>query len=373
MDQGRVKINDRLFTGITSYSPWNFINSGVTGFSLEVSGNTSSPNGNNDTSSSAGNLFVGTGNTVGGAGGYNFIQGINNSISNSKNSFISGTGNTISYLTDSFVFGENNKISSGNSITINPGTFIVFSSNTLNNNYASILGSKNVIIEKKPSSTTPQNNFLTVLSNSNLFTSADTNFVTALPGNNNVFSGSVSNSVIYGLNNMIGSGITTVNDNIYIFGNGISSILSAGTTIALSGTYINNLCIEDSLMLNYENISISSSVGPGSSISAATDFTKNNVFLVGQSYHLFPVPGIATAQTLNNFFSSSINGSGLFFIVWADTSYMSHPGGTFIGNSSYFYDDFYNNVFDIKSNIYSANTNFFTYSNYLDKYIRYKG
>ena len=64
IDQGRVKINERLFTGFTASDKWVFLNSGTTGFSLEISAATSIATQNFDYSTIGNNIIVGHNNYV---------------------------------------------------------------------------------------------------------------------------------------------------------------------------------------------------------------------------------------------------------------------------------------------------------------------
>lgn len=352
IDDGRVKINERLFTGITANSPWMFINSGITGFSLEMSGITSLSTNNVDTSNSAGNIIIGLNNAINGTDGYNFIQGQNNSILNLKNSFIKGNGNDLAGLSNSFIFGNYNEMLSGNCITISPGSYVVFSSNTLNNNYVSILGSSNSILENQPLSLNPINNFLTILSNSLLKISADTEYLSILPGSGVTISGTVTNSSIAGAKNNIGTNSIGINDNIYIFGSGITPSVSSTTISALSGTYVNDLCIENQLTLNKKFIY----QGDISSNNANLDFFISNIF------YLIPNSGNITVNDINNFENPS-----LFFSVCKVT------GGTptISGNPSDFREDY--NRWDMPSNVLGANVIFLTNFNSISNKSRYKG
>jgi len=368
IDQGRIKINSFLFTGITANGGWSSINSGANGFSIEMSGETSFTTGNQDTSTNSGNIIVGTGNTIFGSGGYNFVQGINNYIASSQNSFVNGIGNNLTAITDSFVFGKYNSIYGGNYIFIN-GLNIVFSSNTLNNNYISILNSYENTFENQALSTNPINNYLTILNNSLVYFTADTQFVTILSSSATTISGTVTNSFVNGWNNNIGSGFTGINDNIYIFGSNITPSYSANTLVALSGTYVNSLCIEDSLLLNYNNQFVYTGLTanpnqPGLEV----DLNINNLVFLSSS------AGTATGNYFSSISANTINcllGSGLFFVNWENAS-AQNIGVS--GDTNYFIDEYgYNSRWDLPSNTLSANTIFCNYSPVLGKYFRYRG
>ena len=333
-----------------------------------MSGETSTTTGNQDTSTNSGNIIIGTGNTISGSGGYNFIQGIDNYVASSENSFISGLNNNLTGLTDSFIFGNYNNIYSGNCIFVN-GSNIEFSSNTLNNNYISILSSYGNIFENQTVSTNPLNSYLTVLSNTLVYFTADTQFLTILSSSATTISGSVTNSFVNGWHNNIGSGFTGVNDNIYIFGSHIKPSYSANTLTALSGTYINSLCIEDSLSLNFDNQFIYTGLTsqpnqPGLSV----NLDLNNLIFLSSS------AGTASENYFSSISANTINclsGTGLFFINWENTNGQNSGVS---GDTNYFVDEYgYNSRWDMPSNTLSANTIFCNYSPILGKYIRYRG
>ena len=367
IDQGRVKINDRLFTGFTSSSPWSFLNSGTTGFSLEISGATSLITNNQDSSSSAGNLFVGLNNTISGGGGYNFVSGQGNFLTNTNNSFVKGNDNNISGLLDCFISGDGNNIYGGSFVSLNSISNIIFSSNTINNNYMSIVGSNNIIIENQAASSNPINNFFTILNNSQFLSTADTEYTTILPGSGITMSGYVTNSAIFGINNSIGFGSDSQNDNIFIFGSGIAPSFSSGTTMSLSGTYINNICIDSGLILNNNSI-ITNNFFPNPNI----QFDKNNVCFLSSSASFGNFNSSSTANSIKDG-----NHTGIFLIVWEN---LAQTNMQIVGDSSYFIDDYgFGSRWDIVSNINSANTIFCCYipsgvnSGDQNKYIRYKG
>ena len=369
IDEGRKKINNLLFTGITPTGYWSFINTGTTYFSLEVSGLTSSyPTENEDTTSLSRNVIVGSGNTLSGSGGFNFVQGFDNYVASSKNSFIGGNDNSITGLTNSFVFGTGIKIFSGNSITINPAFNVVFSSSTINNNYVSVLASETSIIQSLPSSSNKKQLYLSILNNQNLAISADTSFVTMMPGSSSIISGTVINSSVFGLSNKIGYNQTNVvtdnYDNIFIFGNTLSPVLSATTFTPLSGTYINDLCIEKGLTLNLNSVQMAQ---PPTTYNI--EFEKFNNFLI------YRPAGIPTStgdwSVTANFPKNSSLLTGLFFISYYNQK-LNYT--TVAGDVSSFIDDYgYGSRWDMPSNTYSANTVFAAFSQTNTKYIRYKG
>ena len=364
IDDGRKKINSLLFTGITPTGYWNFINSGTTGFSLEISGLTNTyPTNNLDNSSKKGNIIVGNANIISGDGGYNFVYGADNYLASSNNSSLGGQFNEATGVTNSFIFGLLNKIYSGTSILNISSSNVVFSSNTLNNNYVNLIGNNINIVEKHPSGLNPKNNYFTVLNNLVLYTSADTQFVSIMPGESNSLSGIVTNSSVFGSSNSIGVDYSTPStnlnqDNIYIFGNSLTPILSATTTTPLSGTYINDLCIDKNLQLNKESLSvvIIDKI-------ANTDFSKKNVYFVSPDN----AGTFASTATSNN---PPTDLNGLFFASWIN----GESGRSLSGSSSNFIDSYgANNRWDIESNPFSANTVFMTHLQIFNKYIKYKG
>lgn len=364
IDEGRRKINNYLFTGISATGYWNFLNSGSTGFSLEISGLTSSfPTNNADTSSNSNNIIIGTGNTVSGVGGYNFVDGFNNIIASSYNSFIFGHQNVLSGLTDSFVFGSGNYVYRGSQMTF-ISTNSTISSDTINNNYYSVLNSVSLNATKYPASINQRNTYFLSLNSSSARLSADTEFVSLLPGSSYTLSGTILNSTILGYSNSMGYEYPVASnlnhDNIFIFGDSLKPWLSATTTTPLSGTYINDLCIEDSFIFNKTSISLDTINKTGN-----TNFNQKNL------YFLSPTGAgsaglTALSEPLQN---SSL--TGIFMNLWingvAGTKTLS-------GDSSIFIDTYgYNNRWDIPSNTLSANTVLLSYLPGLNKYVKYKG
>ena len=203
---------------------------------------------------------------------------------------------------------------------------------------------------------------------SKVFITGKTNYLSCLNGREYSISGDVKNSFIAGAYNNIGHKYSVASngahENIFIFGSGITPSLSATSITSLSGTYINSLCIEDKLIFNKKNAS-----PPMLSTVVTTDFDKYNLYKVDNA---IGNDLTATSKTLSNLFHSSTTGSGMFFITYFDSS--GSFGGSFSGQSISFVDDYgYNNKIDMQSNLYSANTAFYGYSNNLNKYIKYKG
>ena len=86
-------------------------------------------------------------------------------LTNTNNSFVKVNDNNISGLLDCFISGDGNNIYGGSFVSLNSISNIIFSSNTINNNYMSIVGSNNIIIENQAASSNPINNFFTILNN----------------------------------------------------------------------------------------------------------------------------------------------------------------------------------------------------------------
>jgi hypothetical protein len=375
IDDGRKKINNLLFTGFTPEGYWSTLNSGTTGISMEFSA-TSNNNllNNKDTSNLSNNLIIGNENIISGAGGYNFIQGKSNYLASSKNSFIFGNDNNLTGLTDSFVSGENLKIYSGNNISILGCEDLTISSNTTNNNFLTLISNYRSTIQGNTSSSNKKINYLTEITNKETKISADCQFVTLLSGENNIISGDVKNVLILGSNNKIGynqsNSTTQTYQNIYVFGEGLNPILSADTlNTPLSGTYINDFCVENGLILNYDTLNINKPT-IFTPIIKFVDFQNKNLHLLYTSSF-----GSSDAYTItaNTPFNSDL--TGIYFATYQFIpAFLNTPIESLSGSSSYFIDDYgFNNRWDIPSNFNSANTVFMTYVTGGKKYIKYKG
>ena len=380
IDQGRKKINAMLFTGITANGYWSPLNSGATSVSLEFSALTDSYLSNNqDVSLISNNLIIGTNNILSGFGGYNFVNGDSNILFNITNSFISGYNNNVAGLSNSFIKGFNNQIYSGNYVTFIGSDNITINPNTLNNNYISILGSSDLNI--MGGATNKHLNYFTSLNNSGSSIFANCDYVTIMNGANNIISGTVKNVVIFGSNNLIGfnqNNATTYNfENIYIFGNGIKPILSANTMQPLSGTYINDLCIENQLLLNHDNQTVGVGVypipvspHPYPNPNPELYFNKNNIGFITTARGTGQ-PNFASTATAVGLPHPSL--SGLFFAVYKNSS---NCVSSLVGDTSYFVDNYngaYNGRWDIPSNRLSGNTVFMTKIPGINKFIKIKG
>ncbi len=365
IDEGRKKINSTFFSGYTPNGYWKSLNSGNTGFSLEFTASTAGVSNNNtDTSNNSNNIIIGNSNEIIGDGGYNFLKGKSNLIKNSSFSYVDGELNRVSGITNSFVFGKNFTVSGAtNSAFINIQNSTV--SPEFEINYGTLFGGVGYNFFGQNSLS--KNNFLLGINSKSSYITGNTNYFTTLNGSFFNASGDVKHCVVTGVLNNIGYNYPIASngshENIYIFGSGITPSLSATSTTSLSGAYVNSICIENALRFNKKTATIQTL-----SKIASTNFDKNNLYQVtGRSSY----NATAFSNTLDKIYHSSTTGSGLFFIVYFDDTYV---GGTLSGSSSSFIDNYgYNNRIDISTNLYSANNAFYGYSHNLQKYIKYKG
>jgi len=365
IDDGRKKIDSTFFSGYTSNGYWKSLNSGNTGFSLEFTASTAGiSNNNTDTSTNSNNIIIGNSNTIIGSGGYNFLKGKNNLISGSSFSYVDGELNRVSGITNSFVFGRNFTVSGAtNSAFINILDSNIYPEFKIN--YGTLFGGGAYEFHGENSLST--NNFLLGINTLGSYITGETNYFTTLNGLSFSTSGDVKNCLIAGTLNNIGYNYPVSSngshENIFIFGSGITPSLSATSTTSLSGTYVNSICIENALRFNKKLSNVISFV------TAQTNFIKYNFYQVSAA---LGAKMVATSEPIGNLFHNSTTGSGMFFIMYQNP----YPGlgGTLSGDSSSFVDDYgYNNRIDISTNLYSANTAFYGYSDNLQKYIKYKG
>lgn len=364
IDEGRKKIDYTFFSGYTPNGYWKSLNSGSTGFSLEFTASTAGiSNNNTDTSINSNNMLVGNNNKIVGSGGYNFLKGKNNLIKDSNFSYIDGELINVSAITSSFIFGRNLKISgANNSAFINMVDSEIYPN--FKTNYATLFG----IYKNKFSNENllSENNFLLQLNSKESYITGITNYYTNLNGSFIKISGDVKHCVVAGNLNSIGydypNPSSGSHENIFIFGSNIKPSLSAMSITSLSGTYVNSIFVKNNLFFNKKI--------PDYSLitSAKTEFTKKNLYEISG---LMGSKITAVSQDFDSLYYAPNSGTGFFFIIYFDES---NSGGSLSGSSNNFIDDYgYDNKIEISTNLYSANTAFFGYSDNLKKYIKYKG
>lgn len=375
IDQGRVKINNLLFTGFTN-GYWDSLNSGSTGFSLQFSATNSSYTYNNvDTSSNSNNIFLGTGNTIIGSGGYNFIQGKNNTLKNLNFSYVQGQEIGLTGLTNSFVSGNNVLLYGGNNISILASPGISTNTQLTNLNFVSFLGS--------PGNTLSSLNYVNFLVSINSIAniiSGNSNYSSFVNGTNNTISGNTKHLTVFGSNNIVGYNQNSTNktyQDIHIFGNGLMPLFSSDTISPLSGTYINDLCIEKELTLNHDSQIIGNGTYPVPSGYVYPNpnpnilFDKKNVAILSTARGSGE-PNFPSTATVN--LPANQSTSGLFFATYRNTA---NCISSLSGDPAYFIDKYNgvnNNRWDIPSNHLSANTVFMTYiPSPINKYLKIKG